>query len=140
MEYVAQTRLLDTVRRLIRRNANSHLVRVMDKTQPADIAHLLPRLSEHDAKLLLRVLGRNVEHAAEVLSNLEEETAPDLLPLMETESLATIFMHLHSDDAADLLRALPEDLAEEILQRMKGEMERGEESLERKLRYLFWLN
>jgi len=26
------------------------------------------------------------------------------------------------------------------LQRMKGEMERGEESLERKLRYLFWLN
>lgn len=121
MEFVAQARLLDTVRRLIRRNANSHLVRVIEKTQPADIAHLLPRLSEHDAKMFLKVLSRDVDRAAEIFSNLEEDTAPELLPLMETDSLVSIFMNLHSDDAADLLRALPDELAEEILQRMKGE-------------------
>ncbi|MBW2525735.1 MAG: magnesium transporter [Deltaproteobacteria bacterium] len=121
MEFVAQARLLDTVRRLIRRNARSRLERVIQKTQPADVAHLLPRLSEHDAKIFLKVLSRDEEHAAEVLSNLEEDTAPELLPLMETDSLASIFTHLHSDDAADLLRALPEELAEGILKRMKGE-------------------
>ncbi len=121
MEYAAQARVLDTFRRLIRRNANHHLERMIAKTQPADIASLLPKLSEHDAKLLLKVLCADEERAAEVVSNLEENAAVALLPLVSLESLVVVFMNLHSDDAADLLRALPSELSEQILQRMKGE-------------------
>jgi len=132
MEYHAQTRLLDTVRRLIRRNANSRLERVLAKTQPADIAHLLPRLSEHDVKVLLKVVSSDVDQAAEIISNLDDDAAPQVLPLMDTERLVAVFMNLHSDDAADLLRALPEELAEEILKRMKGE---EAEDVEELLRY-----
>ena len=121
MDFVAQTRLLDTVRRLIRRKLHTHIDRVVVKTQPADLAHLLPRLSDHDTKFFLRVLALDDERAAEVLSNLEPDMAAEIFPLMEVDALARVFMEFASDDAADLLQALPEELAEQILQRMKGD-------------------
>ena len=119
MDFLAQSRLLDTVRRLIRRNAHTHLDRVIEKTQPADLAHLLPRLSERDIKFFLRVLALDEERAAEVLSNLAPEMAADVIPLMEVDALARVFMEFASDDAADLLQALPKELADQILERMK---------------------
>lgn len=121
MDILAHTRLLDTVRRLIRRKAHSHLDRVVEKTQPADIAHLLPHLSEHDAQFFLKVIALDEERAAEVVSNLEETTAVSLLPLLDQETLVKVFTNLHSDDAADLLQALPEDIAAQILDGMKGD-------------------
>ena len=121
MDFLAQTRLLDTVRRLIRRNAHSHLDRVIEKTQPADLAALLPRLSDRDTKFFLKVLALDEERAAEVLSNLAPELASDVIPLMEVDALARVFKEFASDDAADLLQALPQELAEQILERMKGD-------------------
>ncbi len=121
MDFLAQSRLLDTVRRLIRRNAHTHLDRVIEKTQPADLAHLLPRLSDRDIKFFLKVLALDEERAAEVLSNLDPELASDVIPLMEVDALARVFMEFASDDAADLLQALPQELAEQILELMKGD-------------------
>ena len=121
MDILAHTRLLDTVRRLIRRKAHSHLDRVVEKTQPADVAHLLPHLSEHDARFFLKVIALDEERAAEVVSNLEETTAVSLLPLLDQESLVKVFTNLQPDDAADLLQALPEDIATQILDGMKGD-------------------
>ncbi len=121
MDILSRTRLLDTVRRLIRRNAHSHLDRVVEKTQPADVAHILPHLSEHDARFFLKVIALDEERAAEVISNLEETTAAQLLPLLDQDTLVRVFTKLASDDAADLLQAFPEELAQQILARMKGD-------------------
>jgi magnesium transporter len=119
MDFVAQSRLLDTVRRLIRRKSNTHLDRVIEKTQPADLALLLPRLSEADTKFFLRVLALDDDRIAEVLSNVELHEASEVLQLMELEGLVRVVLALASDDAADLLQALPPELSEQILERMK---------------------
>ena len=121
MDIVGQTRLLDTARRFIRRNAHTHLDRVIEKTQPADIAHLLARLSSHEAKFLLKVLVLDESRTAEVVSCLDPDLATEILPLMEVDALVTVFMNMHSDDAADLLHALPDELSRVILDRMHGE-------------------
>ncbi len=121
MDFLAQSRLLDTVRRLIRRNAHSHLDRVIEKTQPADLATLLPRLSDRDTKFFLKVLALDEERAAEVLSNLAPDLASEVIPLMEVDALARVFKEFASDDAADLLQALPQELADQILECMKGD-------------------
>ncbi len=121
MDILGQARLLDTVRRLIRRGAHTHLDRVIEKTQPADIAGLLPRLSGHDAKFLLKVLALDEARAAEVISFLAPELAGDILPLMEIDALVAVFQEMPPDDAADLLHALPDDLSSHILERMEGE-------------------
>ncbi len=121
MDLLAQARLLDTVRRLVRRSAHTHLDRVIDKTQPADIAHLIPRLSERESKFLLKVLSLDLERAAEVISFLDQEDAAELLPRMEMDDLVGVFTELSPDDAADLLPLLPEELSQQILDRMKGD-------------------
>ena len=121
MDLLAQARLLDTVRRLVRRSAHTHLDRVIDKTQPADIAHLIPRLSERESKFLLKVLSLDLERAAEVISFLDQEDAAELLPRMEMDDLVGVFTELSPDDAADLLPVLPEELSQQILDRMKGD-------------------
>ena len=121
MDLLAQARLLDTVRRLVRRSAHTHLDRVIDKTQPADIAHLIPRLSERESKFLLKVLSLDLERAAEVISFLDQEDAAELLPRMEMDDLVGVFTELSPDDAADLLPLLPEELSQQILDRMTGD-------------------
>jgi len=121
MDFLAQTRLLDTVRRLIRRKSHTHLDRVIEKTQPADLAQLLPRLSGHDTRFFLKVLALDEARAAEALSNLDPGMAAEIFPMMEVEALTRVFMEFASDDAADLLQALPPELAEQILQRMKAD-------------------
>jgi magnesium transporter len=119
MDLLAQARLLDTVRRLVRRSAHTHLDRVIDKTQPADLAQLFPRLSERESKFLAKVLSLDLERAAEVISFLDEEYAAELLPRLEIDDLVGVFTELSPDDAADLLPLLPEELSQQILDRMK---------------------
>jgi len=43
--------LLETTRRLIRRQATANLKRIIDKTHPADIAHLFEYLNERDQRV-----------------------------------------------------------------------------------------
>ncbi|MDP7111675.1 MAG: magnesium transporter, partial [Myxococcota bacterium] len=121
MDLLAQARLLDTVRRLVRRSAHTHLDRVIDKTQPADLAQMFPRLSERESKFLLKVLSLDLERAAEVISFLDLEHAAELLPRMEIDDLVGVFAELSPDDAADLLPLFPEELSQQILDRMKGD-------------------
>ncbi len=121
MDLLAQARLLKTIRQLVRRNAHTNLDRVIDKTQPADVAHLLPRLADREAKYLLKVLSLDLERAAEVVSYLDKEHAAEILPRMELDDLVGVFTELSPDDAADLLPVLPEELSQQILDRMKGD-------------------
>lgn len=120
---MSQARLLDTTRRLIRRATNSHIQRIIEKSQPVDIAFVIGRLSERELKLFFKELVKNPERAADIISHLEPEVAGDVLPRLEVDDLAKMFSNLMADDAAVLLRALPESLREAILQRMKEDAE-----------------
>lgn len=112
--------LQDTVERLLRRNATMHLIKILNKTHPADIAHLFKRLPETKVKTVFELLP-DAETAAEVLSEMEPIFRTGFLQKVEAERLASILDVMADDDGAAILADLPEDFREDILLLMADE-------------------
>ena len=112
--------LQETIERLLRRNAYFHLSRVLNKTHPADIAHLLTLLNDRSARSVFEHLPEK-EIAANVLSELEPGFRSGFLQELEVNRLAEILAVMADDDAADLLADLPEERRQEILGLLSAE-------------------
>lgn len=111
------TLLQGTVERLLRRNATMHLIKILNKTHPADIAHLFKHLSERSAKTVFDFLP-DVETAAEVLSEMEPLFRTEFVSRVNAERMASILNAMADDDAAEILADLSEDLKDSILHYM----------------------
>lgn len=109
--------LQGTVERLLRRNATMHLIKILNKTHPADIAYLFKHLSERSAKTVFDFLP-DVETAAEVLSEMEPLFRTEFISTVNAERMASILNAMADDDAAEILADLPEELKDEILHYM----------------------
>ncbi len=121
--------LVETTRRLIRRQATANLKRIMWKTHPADIAHLFEYLNEREQRVLFDLI-EDSEKAAEVLSEIDEALIAQLLAGMDKQRITEILQAMSSDDRADFISELPEELAEEILSLMaKKQSEQVEDLL-----------
>jgi magnesium transporter len=112
--------LQDTVERLLRRNATANLIKILNKTHPADIAYLFMHLNDRHAKTVFELLP-DVETAAEVLSEMEPLFRTDFVQNVQAERLASILDVMADDDAADVLADLPEDLRNRMLVLMTDE-------------------
>lgn len=112
--------LQETIERLLRRNAYFHLNKVLKKTHPADIAHLLTLLNERSARSVFEHLP-DKEIAANVLSELEPGFRSGFLQELEVNRLVEILSVMADDDAADLLADLPEERRQEILGLLSAE-------------------
>lgn len=112
--------LQDTVQRLLRRNATVHLTKILKKTHPADIAHLLELLQERSARTVFELLP-DVEVSAEVLSEIEPSFRTQFLQDVDIDRLVEILSAMADDDTADLLSDLPEELRQQILELMSDE-------------------
>ena len=112
--------LQQTVERLLRRNATMHLIKILNKTHPADIAYLFKHLSERNSRTVFDLLP-DAETSADVLSEMERIFRIEFLQLVEAERLAEILSAMADDDAADILADLPEEFRERILVLMADE-------------------
>ncbi len=112
--------LLDTFRRLIRRNAVEHLVKMLNKTHPADVAWLFRHLVPDERKFVFNILA-NTEIVAEFLSELDRSIMLELVEDLTPRFMVAIIEKMAGDDAADLLEALPEEVANEIRRLMDKE-------------------
>ena len=72
-----------TVSKLLRRGATTNLKKALGKIHPADIAHLFRYFELNEQKNLLGLMP-DQGHAADVLSELEPETWPQLAELLDT--------------------------------------------------------
>ena len=81
--------LLETTRRLIRRQATANLKRIIDKTHPADIAHLFKYLTERDQRVIFDLIDDS-EKAAEVLSEIDKASSTQLLEGMDRSRITDI--------------------------------------------------
>ncbi|PLX79142.1 MAG: magnesium transporter [Desulfuromonas sp.] len=113
-------RLLETVRKLIRRGAYPSLTKVLAKIHPADIAHLFRYLNFPEQRTLFNLIA-DPELAGQVLAEVEHETGAQLLEQLQKESITEILQEMPYDDAADIIQNMPEELAEEILLLMEDE-------------------
>ena len=117
-----------TVSKLLRRGATTNLKKALGKIHPADIAHLFRYFELNEQKNLLGLMP-DQGHAADVLSELEPETWPQLAELLDTDYLISIIHEMADDDSAEFIRSLPEPLAEEILEALHDEQSEDVEHL-----------
>jgi magnesium transporter len=95
--------LLDTYRRLIRRNAVDHLLRMLNKTHPADVAWLFRHLNPGERKTVFSILAQT-EAVAEFLSELDRSIMLELVQGLTPQFMVAIIEKMAGDDAADLWR------------------------------------
>lgn len=122
--------LLDMVRRLSRRGANEHLMKLVSKTHPADTAWVFRHLTEEERTKVFNIIA-HTEQVGEFLSELDDSLVVDLVREMPPQLMADILANMPSDDAVDLLEALPEEIANDIRKHMeKQDREEMEELLQ----------
>ena len=113
-------RFADTLKRLLRRNAEPNIRRILERTHPVDIAGVLGQFIPEDQLRLLALAGDNAAQA-EVVSALSMRMAIDLIEQMALDRAVAIIREMSSDDSADLLGELDENLSAKIIEAMPVE-------------------
>jgi len=116
--------LLDTVRRLNRRGAVAHILKLLHKTHPADMAWVFRHLTPVERKKVFNVIAQT-ELIGEFLSEVDQSIMLELVQDLTPKFMVAVVSEMASDDVADLLEALPEEMANEIRQLM-GKEDRDE--------------
>jgi magnesium transporter len=112
--------LLDTVRRLNRRGAVAHLLKLLQKTHPADMAWVFRHLSPAERKKVFNIIAQT-EMVGDFLSEVDQAIMLELVQDLTPKFMVAVISEMASDDVADLLEALPEEMANEIRQLMGKE-------------------
>ena len=123
--------LIESIRRLLRRDATTHLVKIVDKTHVADLAVVFRSLSLPQQRKLFDMIS-DIEQKGVLFSELDEDTFMEFVEGMDLDAIVEILDHMPTDDVADLIGRLPEDKSASILEKMKKE---GSEEVEGLLRY-----
>ena len=123
--------LLDTIKRLLRRDVITRLRKIVDKTHAADLAAIFPFLTPTEQSAVFNLI-ESLEQKAMFFSELEEEILLKLIEGMPPEKITEILEQMPNDDVADLLGKLPEEQAKVLLDLMTDE---GSEEVEELLGY-----
>jgi magnesium transporter len=117
-----QTRsvLLESLRRLLRRGASAHVVNLLSKFRPADVADLFKDLSERQRSGVFTALaGRDPERAGLVLRELHVQSGLKVLDTVGNEQRAAIMAAMTPDDAAELISEMPEEGRQKLLESLE---------------------
>lgn len=110
--------LLDMIRRLNRRGATEHLLKLIAKTHPADTAWVFRHLTELERKDIFSILAQT-DQVGEFLSELDDSVMVPLVENLTPQFMADVVSEMASDDAVDLIEALPDDFASSIRSQME---------------------
>ena len=110
-------RLLHAAQRLAAGGVDTADVELVREAHPADLAHVLPNLQPEERNALFRSLG--LDHAGEVLSELDDHTLLVLIRSLDDVELSRILDQMPAEHAADVVDELPTEQAEKILDLMQ---------------------
>jgi len=109
-----------SIKRLLRRGASKQLLNIINKTHMADLSIVFQDLTLINQQKLFNLL-EDPEEIGILFSKLDEAAFIEFIPNVNFEKLVTIFDHMPSDDAAELLGLLDEELSDKVLSKMKKE-------------------
>jgi magnesium transporter len=112
--------LLDTTKRLLRRDATAHLHKIVNKTHAADLAAVFRFLTLREQEALFDLM-ETVEQKALLFSEMEEEELVKLIEDMPVQNVAEILDEMPTDDVADLVGKLSDERAQALLDLMTKE-------------------
>ena len=110
--------LVESIKRLLRRGAASHLGKIVNKTHAADLSVVFRSLSLSEQRKLFGLIS-DVEQKGILFSELDEDTFQDLIEDMKIEDIVRILESMPADDVADIIGRLPEEKSQTILDKMK---------------------
>ena len=110
--------LVESIKRLLRRGATSHLGKIVNKTHAADLSVVFHSLSLTEQRKLFTMIS-DVEQKGVLFSELDEDTFQDLIEGMKIEDIVRVLESMPADDVADIIGRLPEDKSKTILDKMK---------------------
>ncbi len=123
--------LIETIKRLLRRGATSHLRKIVGKAHAADLSQVFGSLTLVNQRKLFGMID-DLDKKGILFSELEEKVLLDLINSLPLNSIVEVLEDMASDDAADILAKLPDEISDTILEKMKAE---GSEELEGLLSY-----
>jgi len=123
--------LVESIKRLLRRNATSHLLKIVKKTHAADLAQVFSSLSIQNRKKLFGLIS-DIELKGEIFSYLDTDTFLSFVDVLNLDDIVDVLDLMPKDDVADLLGRLPIEKSDAILKKMKRE---GSEEVEGLLHY-----
>ena len=87
--------------------------RSVEGVNPADISALLHEFNTEESKYVIDILDREV--SAEIINDLDPDLRTRFLKVFEPSEISGIITHLDSDDAVDIVNALPVKSREEVI-------------------------
>ena len=123
--------LVDSIKRLLRRGATTHLSNIVAKTHAADLSVVFRSLSISQQHQLFDLIT-DIEQKGILFSELDVDSFLEFIEGIQLDDLVEVFEQMPNDDVADLLGRLPEEKADAILEKMKKD---ESEEVEDLLRY-----
>lgn len=120
--------LIDSIKRLLRRDATPHLRKIVNKTHAADLSVVFHSLSIPNQHKLFDMIEETEQKGA-LFSELDEDAFLALNEGIELDDVVKIFEHMPTDDVADLIGRLPDEMSDAIIKRMKKESSEEVEGL-----------
>lgn len=96
----------------------AYLQAQLKKLFPVDIALVLNRLDVEGANYLYDIIDEDI--ASDVLLEMEEDKREALLATFSTKEIAEQLDNMESDDAADMINELPEEIQDEVLSQIEN--------------------
>ena len=125
------TILRDTFRRLLRRRAKTNIIKLIDKTHPADLALLFRYFNENEQGEIFNDLKPS-EDTAEFLNELDESISIRLIENESPERIAQILEYASSNEQAYLMGLIDNTYASSVIDLLKAEKQ---EELEEMMAY-----
>ena len=111
-----------SVRELLERGEEHRLVDVLGNLRPGDISSIMMELNEKEQSSVFSILVQHDRRlAAETLKVLGVEPGLDLLNQISSEEISKVLQELETDSATVFVSALPEENAQEVLEKMDVE-------------------
>src|SRR5215472_10527784 len=108
--------IVPEVRQLLREEP-SQLGELLEEIHDEDLADLLGLLDDAEKAQVLRTL--NAKDAAPIFERLDEDTQEAMVEQLGLENIAPIAVEMAADARTDLIQALPDDVGENLLERIE---------------------
>ncbi|MCF7884985.1 MAG: magnesium transporter [Candidatus Marinimicrobia bacterium] len=115
--------LLSSFRRLLRRNANNAVKKMIKKTHPADLAKIFRSFTDHERRAIFDLI-QDVHYKAELIAELDSDIFHELLVNFKTEKIKELIVELPGDDQADVLDRLPDEIEQDVIELMNSKESR----------------
>ena len=125
------TLLRDTFRRLLRRHAKTNIIKLIEKTHPADTALIFRYFNDSEQDTIFSMMSPS-EETVEFLAELDESITVRLLENESSSRIASILEEASSNEQAYLMGLVEDEFATSVIELLQAE---EQEELEEMMAY-----